>query len=139
MTRIISTAARHPGWVLLLLALLTLVAVVHIPDLRVEITAEGMVVNDPPAIELYERTISTFGSESVTVVYIEDADIAEPENLRIIRQALTTIEAIPQVSRTVSLFSIRYLRTVDGYIYTNPYLKSITASAASRVAGIDFR
>lgn len=128
MTRIIRTAARHPGWVLLLLALLTLMAVVHIPDLRVEITAEGMVVNDPPAIELYERTISTFGSESVTVVYIEDADIAEPENLRIIRQALTTIEAIPQVSRTVSLFSIRYLRTVDGYIYTNPYLKSIPAT-----------
>ncbi|MES9946841.1 MAG: MMPL family transporter [Candidatus Thiodiazotropha sp.] len=125
MMNIILTAARYPGWVLLLLGSITLLAITRLPDLRVEITAEGMMVNNPPAIAEYQRTMDTFGSENITVIYLEDPNLFEPENLSAIRQALKVIEAIPHVSRTVSLFSVHYLRTVDGYIYTDPYLKSI--------------
>ncbi|MES9969686.1 MAG: MMPL family transporter, partial [Candidatus Thiodiazotropha sp.] len=133
MMNIILTAARYPGWVLLLLGSITLLALTRLPDLRIEITAEGMMINNPPAIAEYQRTMDIFGSENITVVYLQDPALFEPENLAAIRQALQAIEAIPQVTRTVSLFSVRYLRTVDGYIYTDPYLKNIpdTEKAAS--------
>ncbi|MEW8554052.1 MAG: MMPL family transporter [Candidatus Thiodiazotropha sp.] len=125
MTKIILTAARHPGWVVLVLGLFTILALFRLPELRVEITAEGMMVNNPPALAEYRRTMDSFGSEDVTVVYLEDPELFAPRNLSAIQQALKTIEAIPQVSRTVSLFSVRYLHTVDGYIYSDPYLKDI--------------
>ncbi|MES9853891.1 MAG: MMPL family transporter [Candidatus Thiodiazotropha sp. L084R] len=125
MLNIILSAALHPGRVLLVLGFFTILAVSRLPDLRVEITAEGMMVNNPPAIAEYERTLDTFGSENITVVYLEDPDLFEPGNLAIVQQTLKNIQAIPQVNRTGSLFSVRYLRTVDGFVYTDPYLKTI--------------
>ncbi|MEW8429207.1 MAG: hypothetical protein G8D61_05760, partial [gamma proteobacterium symbiont of Ctena orbiculata] len=97
MTKIILTAARHPGWVVLVLGLFTILALFRLPELRVEITAEGMMVNNPPALAEYRRTMDSFGSEDVTVVYLEDPELFAPRNLSAIQQALKTIEAIPQV------------------------------------------
>ena len=131
MKKIITAAARHPWLVLFLLVVITAVALTRLPDLRVEIKAEGMMVDNPPAIAQYERTMETFGSENVTVVYLEDPNLFEPDNLKAIRLVLRAIEAIPQVVRTVSLFSVRYIRTVDGYIYTTPYLEEIPKTGES--------
>jgi diguanylate cyclase (GGDEF)-like protein len=128
MIKVILTAARHPGWVMMLIGLFTILALLGLPGLRVEIAAEGMMVNNPPVINEYQRTMDTFGSEDVTVVYIEDPDLLDPDNLYLVRQTLKAIESIPHISRTVSLFSVRYLRIVDGYIYTAPYLKTIPES-----------
>ncbi|RLW69609.1 MAG: hypothetical protein B6D71_09595 [gamma proteobacterium symbiont of Stewartia floridana] len=125
MTKIILSAARYPAWVMAALYSITLLALSYLPELRVEITAEGMMVNNPPALADYQRTMDTFGSENVTIVYLEDAKLFEAENLKAIEQALAEIERIPQVSRTVSLFSVRYLRTIDGFIHTTPYFSPI--------------
>ncbi|MCG8083125.1 MAG: hypothetical protein JAY73_19150, partial [Candidatus Thiodiazotropha taylori] len=125
MTKIILSAARYPAWVMAALYSITLLALSYLPELRVEITAEGMMVNNPPALADYQRTMDTFGSENVTIVYLEDAKLFEAENLKAIEQALAEIEKIPQVSRTVSLFSVRYLRTIDGFIHTTPYFSPI--------------
>lgn len=128
MKKIINLSARYPWLVLCFLGLVTLVALSRLPDLQVEITAEGMMVDDEPAVTLYQDTLETFGSEDVTVVYMEDPDLFEPGNLSLIRDVLARIEKIPQVSRTVSLFSMKYLRTLDGFVYTDPYLKEIPKS-----------
>ncbi|MEN8179765.1 MAG: MMPL family transporter, partial [Pseudomonadota bacterium] len=122
---IISFAAVHPWWVLIIIGLVTLAALTQLPKLRIEITAEGMMVKDELELAKYEETIQTFGSENVTVVYLEDPDLFEPDNLTAISQAIREIEQLEQVERTVSLFSVRYLRTVDGFVFTDPYLKNI--------------
>ncbi|MEN8128875.1 MAG: MMPL family transporter [Pseudomonadota bacterium] len=128
MKNIISIVARHPWLILIVTAAITLAALKQIPHLQVEITAEGMMVNDPQVMAEYHQTLDTFGSENITVIYLEDPDLFEPENLTAIQQGLRAVEAIPQVSRTASLFSVRYLRTVDGYVYTDPYLARIPAT-----------
>ncbi|MCU7856244.1 MAG: hypothetical protein KZQ79_11225, partial [Candidatus Thiodiazotropha sp. (ex Lucinoma borealis)] len=131
MRCIINLAARYPWLVIILLGLITVTALIRLPDLQVEITAEGMMVRNPDALALYENTMQTFGSEKVTVVYLEDENLFDPDNLAAIHQALVHIQSIPQIHRAVSLFSIRYLRTVDGYIYSDPYLKTIPKSRQS--------
>ncbi|MCU7882620.1 MAG: MMPL family transporter [Candidatus Thiodiazotropha sp. (ex Lucinoma annulata)] len=131
MRCIINLAARYPWLVIMLLGLITVTALIRLPDLQVEITAEGMMVRNPDALALYENTMQTFGSEKVTVVYLEDENLFDPDNLAAIHQALVHIQSIPQIHRAVSLFSIRYLRTVDGYIYSDPYLKTIPKSRQS--------
>ncbi|MES9977772.1 MAG: MMPL family transporter, partial [Candidatus Thiodiazotropha sp. 6PLUC5] len=125
MSKIILSAARHPAWVIAALCCITILALTRLPNLNVEIAAEGMMIDNPPALVDYQRTMETFGSENVTIIYLEDPNLFEAENLSAISQVLKRIEKIPQVTRTVSLFSVRYLRTVDGYIHTDPYLSSI--------------
>ncbi|MDJ0807157.1 MAG: MMPL family transporter [Gammaproteobacteria bacterium] len=127
----ISLAADHPWVVLSVIIFITLAAVGQLPDLRIEITAEGMMVNDAKEMQKYTSTMQTFGSENVTVVYLEDPDLFDAENLRAIRQAVQDIERIDKVERTVSLFSIRYLRTVDGFVFTDPYLNKIPEDRAA--------
>ncbi len=134
MKRIIYFSARNPWFILLIIGVVTLAAISRLADLQVEITAEGMMVNEQPAMAQYERTLDTFGSEDVTVVYLEDPDLFKPDNLSLIGQTLRVIEQIPQVSRTVSLFSVKYLHTVDGFVYTDPYLKEIPETWASAQA-----
>ncbi|MES9972135.1 MAG: MMPL family transporter [Candidatus Thiodiazotropha sp.] len=131
MRRLITLAGRHPRWVIATLAAITLAAMTQLADLRLEITAEGMMVDHPESLAVYEQNLETFGSDTITVVYLEDKDLMTPGNLAAIRQALREIEAIPQVSHTTSLFSIRYLRDENGFTHTSPYLHSVPNSKAS--------
>ncbi|MCU7893089.1 MAG: hypothetical protein KZQ78_16450 [Candidatus Thiodiazotropha sp. (ex Ustalcina ferruginea)] len=97
---------KYPWLLIIALGLITIIALIRLPDLQVEITAEGMMVRNPDAIALNENTIQTFGSENVTVVYLEDENLFDPDNLAAVRQALVHIQSIPQVHHAVSLFSI---------------------------------
>jgi len=67
MYRVILFAARHTPSVLLFLGLATLLAASRLPDLKLEITAEGRMVSGDPARRFYLDVRSTFGSENVTV------------------------------------------------------------------------
>ncbi|WP_419605512.1 MMPL family transporter [Thiolapillus sp.] len=58
----------------------------------------------------------------------------QPEKLSAVRDAVNRINASPWVQRTDSLFSRRYVRTIDGYIYTAPYLSKIPATPAEAEA-----
>jgi predicted RND superfamily exporter protein len=137
MNRLLIKAGQHPWLVFSVLAVITLAAVTQLSALRIEITAESMMVNHPDAVEEYQNTLLTFGSDAITVVYLEDNDLMSPDNLAAIRQALQRIEAIPQVSHTTSLFSVRYLRDEQGYTYTGPYFQAIPKSKVSTQKIID--
>lgn len=128
MQGIMLFAARHSRIVLTLLLGLTLLAASRLPDLKLEITAEGMMVSGDPAREFYLQVRDSFGAENVTIIYLEDPDLLEPDNLRYVKALVEEIEASPLVLRSDSLFSVRHLRTVEGYTYTDPYFAEIPAS-----------
>ncbi len=130
MRRLLTLSLRYTRSVLALLSLLSVWSLWHLQDLQLEVSARGMMVDNPQAQELYERSLRIFGSENATIVYIEDQDLFTPAKLQAIRAALRRIDTSPHVVRTVSLFTLRHLRTVDGYIYTNAYLKDIPETAA---------
>ncbi|USF88699.1 MMPL family transporter [Candidatus Endoriftia persephonae] len=66
MNRIISFAARHPLPVLLIIAALTAVALSRVDELRLNISAEGMLVDNDPARAFYKHTRETFGADGST-------------------------------------------------------------------------
>ncbi|MCG7920859.1 MAG: MMPL family transporter [Candidatus Thiodiazotropha lotti] len=134
MKRIIIYAAHYPWVVIAVLSVITLVALTRLPDLNIEIAAEGMMVNDSKAMTLYDSTVEIFGSENATVIYLEDKDLVKPDNLAAIQKIVKEIESIPQVSHITSLFSLRYLRTKNGYIFTDPYFKSIPETESSAIS-----
>jgi predicted RND superfamily exporter protein len=128
MNRVISFAAKHPLPVLLIIAALTAVAVSRIDELRLNISAEGMMVENDPARAFYNHTLQTFGADDVTIIFLEDDALFTQEKLRAVRLALQKIEALPFVDHTESLFSIRHLESVEGTVTTALYLDEIPAS-----------
>lgn len=130
MQRLLTMAAHSPRAVFIILAVITLVALYQIPMLRLEINAEGLMVNLPATLADYQHSLQTFGSDAITVIYLEDENLMDPAKLRAIRLALSRIDSIPQISHTSSLFSMRYLRSENGYIYTTPYLEPIPTNNA---------
>lgn len=135
MRWLLDISLKHPWQVLVFVGVFTAWSVIQIPDLRLEVSARGIRVDNPQANELYHDTLRTFGSENPTVIFIQDNDLFEPGKLSAIRGAVRKIEADNAVSSTVSLFNTRHLRTVDGFIYTSPYLKDLpeTRGDAERI------
>lgn len=130
MSKLMLFAARKPWLVLAFVSLASILAIVQLPDLKLEITAEGMMVEDDPTRIFYQQTLDTFGSENISIIFLQDTDLFHPDKLAAIQQVVNQINKSPLVQRTDSLFSRRYLRTIDGYIYTDAYLGKIPATAA---------
>ena len=68
MSKLMLFAARWPWLVLGIVSLLSILAIVQLPALKLEITAEGMMVEDDPARIFYQQTLDTFGSENISIV-----------------------------------------------------------------------
>jgi predicted RND superfamily exporter protein/CRP-like cAMP-binding protein len=134
MSKLMLFAARWPWFVLVIVSLASIFAIIQLPALKLEIAAEGMMVEDDPARIFYQQTLDTFGSENISIVFLQDEDLFQPDKLAAIQQAVNKINKSPLVQRTDSLFSRRYLRTIDGYIYTDPYLRKIPAKTSESEA-----
>ena len=125
MKKIMMFSAAHPGSILAVLGLITLAALLLIGELRVRISAESLLVKDTPAWRLYQQTRHTFGSDSITVVFLRDHALFRTDKLIAIRKVVEAIDALPFVERTSSLYSARNVRNADGFITTRPYLGEI--------------
>jgi len=130
MRKLMLFAERRPWLVLALVSVITLLAAVQLPELKLEITAEGMMVEDDPERIFYQQTLETFGSENISIVFLQDDDLFNPAKLTAIREAVNKINKSPLVRQTDSLFSRRYIRTIEGYIYTDPYLSKFPETAS---------
>jgi uncharacterized protein len=137
MKRLMTSAAHYPWLVFTLITAITLAAASQLAGLRIEIAAQGLMVNQPKLLAEHNASLKAFGSDAITVIYLEDDDLFAPGNLSTIRQVVRDIEALPQISRTTSLFSTRYLRTQAGYVFTGPYLENIPETSAARQKIID--
>ncbi len=122
MRKIIDFASEHPGSVLITLLVLTMLAATRIGGLRIDISAESMIVEDDPARALYERTRRFFPDETSLIVFLRDPDLFSQDKLKVIRNALNQIEALPFVSSTQSLFSLKNIKSVNGEIRSEPFL-----------------
>jgi len=125
MKKIILFAARHPWALLLIVTAITIAAASQLDQLKFNISAQSMMVEGGADIEFYRKTLDTFGSEDVTILFVSDADLFEADKLASIKEAIDGIESLPFVSRTESLYSINDIKTVDENIELSPYLAKI--------------
>jgi len=135
MKKIILFAARHPWALLLIVTAITIAAASQLDQLKFNISAQSMMVEGGADIEFYRKTLDTFGSEDVTILFVSDADLFEADKLASIKEAIDGIESLPFVSRTESLYSINDIKTVDENIELSPYLAKIpdTPEAAKAI------
>ncbi|MCB1864181.1 MAG: MMPL family transporter [Chromatiales bacterium] len=123
--------ARHPWWTLFALFALCVLAATRLGDVRVYIGADELLVRGDPQRSYYEEISRRFGEERVALLYLADDAALDPERLKVLQRAISAIEALPFVERVDSLFSIPEVRTVDGFITKEPYLKELPKTQAA--------
>ena len=91
MNKIILFAARHPWGLLLIVVAVTLAAASQLNRLKFNISAQSMMIEGGADVEFYRKTLDTFGSEDVTVLFLSDPGLFETDNLTSIKQAISGI------------------------------------------------
>ncbi len=116
-------AYRNPWIVLVVLALVTALAVPLAKDIRIEASVQGMMTDDPLARRIYEQTIEAYGTDQVTVIYLESAELFTPDRLADVEDLAYRLEELPGVVRVESLYSVPDFRGEDGMLRSGPLLQ----------------
>ncbi len=122
MQSILDFCAAHPFRVLGTLFVITLAAATQLNKVRVQVSADELLVLDDPERTFYAAMRERFADEKAVLVYLHDSQILAPEKLEALREVNDELTALPFVARVESLFSIPHLKTVDGYLDKAPYL-----------------
>lgn len=122
MRRVLNLFSKHPWLTLLVLFTLSLVAATQLKHLVVKISADELLVIDGEEQLYYQEIQDRFGDERINLLVLEDQDVLAADKLKVLQSIVSEIEALRFVERVDSLFSVPYLRTVDGYLDKEPYL-----------------
>lgn len=125
MQHLLLQFARHPRlWLAFLLAA-SVLAATQLGELRVRVAADEMLVINDPQRTYYEKIKQTFGEEKVVLLILEDEQLLAPEKLAVLKDVVDQLAALPFVQRTESLFSVPYVKSVEGYLDKEPYLAKL--------------
>ncbi|MFH1726128.1 MAG: MMPL family transporter [Elusimicrobiota bacterium] len=135
MKRIIEFGLRRPFLVLFVLAAISAAAATQLRHLTVNVAADGMMRANDPEKAFLEETLDTFGSDNITVVFVEDEELFDADKLEAIAAVALALEDIEGVIKVDSLFNLQNFRDVDGTLQTDPFLEEIpeTEEDAGRV------
>jgi hypothetical protein len=125
MRRLLVLAAMHPWSVLSVLVLVSLAAASQLPKIKVDVSPQSLTMRGDPARVFYERSVATFGTDDITVIFIRDDGLFERPGLAAVKQMVDAVEGLPFVARTESLFSVPNLKAVDEFVKTDPYLHKL--------------
>ncbi|MCP5422572.1 MAG: MMPL family transporter [Chromatiaceae bacterium] len=127
MERLMAWALRHRVPVLLLTAVVSLLAAAWLPRLQIAISPQSLIIEGDPQQAFYAKALRTFGTDRITIVYLSDPNLFQPEKLDAIRSVIDAIELLPFVAKTRSLFNIPDLRVRDDEVLTDPFLSELPA------------
>ena len=114
--------------VALVLAVITLVAMLGINRLQVDTSLDSLIPSDDPARLVYQRIMNTFGTDNKTIIYVKDDQLWTPEKLAQLEQLHTRLQTIEKVTRVESLFSLHTVQGVDEKIVSKPLLREAPAT-----------
>ena len=131
MERLMTWAMRSPRSVLIGVLLVSMLAASQLPGLQIAISPQSLIIEGSPDQAFYEDTLALFGSDRITIVYIEDPQLFEREKLAAVREVVEKIDRLPFVAKTRSLFSVPEIRVEGDLVTTDPFLHRLPADAES--------
>ena len=125
MKSLMKWSIRHPLIVIVIMVALTALFGSGIVKVRVDASASGMMIKGDPSIKFYEETLEKFGSDNVSVIFIQDDNLFTPEKIALIDELHFQFEELEAVERVESLFSVTNFKGEDGMLSTNPLVDYI--------------
>jgi len=127
--KILNISSTYPRLILVFLVLVTVFCVTKLPSLKVDISAQSMMVKTDPLWKTYQKTLKTFGSDNVVILFFQDKKLFTAEKLSKIKATIKSIEKLDFVTGSSSLFNTPNVREIDDYIITRPFLDEIPEMA----------
>ncbi|MDY6905343.1 MAG: MMPL family transporter [Thermodesulfobacteriota bacterium] len=103
MKQIADFSFRHWKWIIGLSALLTLVSVYFVVQIRVDNSIETLSIDNDPKLLLLQQSEKTFGGNEFVVISFKGDDIFSTRVLSMINAITTDIEKIENVESVLSL------------------------------------
>ncbi len=125
MNRVLNYFSNHPWVGLGIILLISAIAGTQIGNLEIRISADEMLVQNNQEQDFYREVRSMFGDEQISLLYMESDDLLAHDKLEALQKAVAKLEKLPFVSRVESLFSVPWVKTVDGYLDKKPYLDKL--------------
>jgi predicted RND superfamily exporter protein len=120
---------EHPWLVVAALFLISLFSALQIPRIEQDPSSKGMTLGHDPSSDVYEDTLKTFGSDKITVIYVQDKDLFTPGSLARLEDLVYALEDLPGVVRVDSLFSATQFRSENGMLYPTPLVEWLPETA----------
>ena len=138
MKKLFQLSIEFPKAVILTLLAVTLLSATQLHKLQVDVSAQSMMVKEGMLWNIYQQSLRTFGSDSVAMVVVRDADLFTPDKLKIVEGMVAQFESLDFVESSSSLFSVPNMQENDDFISLEPFLKTIPSDVEDGVAyGID--
>ncbi len=126
--------ADHPVAAVVLTLLLTLALGAQLPRLRIDESAEGLMVERDPARAFYEQARQRFGSDNLTVVLVKADDVFTLAALTAVRRLSDGLERVAGVSRVESLTTTRNIKGEGDALTTDPLVGAVIPTAPAELA-----
>lgn len=114
MRKLMLWSQSRPVVVLLILAVITVIASLRLPRLRVDASSRSMMVENDPALIYYEETMEMFPTDKLAIVYVRDQALFTPEKLQALDDLARDLEKIAGVDSIDSLLSVEDFRDEGG-------------------------
>jgi predicted RND superfamily exporter protein len=138
LKKLFQLSIEFPKAVILTLLAVTLLSATQLHKLQVDVSAQSMMVKEGMLWNIYQQSLRTFGSDSVAMVVVRDADLFTPDKLKIVEGMVAQFESLDFVESSSSLFSVPNMQENDDFISLEPFLKTIPSDVEDGVAyGID--
>jgi predicted RND superfamily exporter protein len=103
-------ATRYRSIAITIITLISVMASFGLTRLEIDTSFDNLIPNDDPARVVYQRTMSEFGSDNKTIIYIEDEALWSTEKLLLLQTLHDQLVRINHVTRVDSLFSLHAIR-----------------------------
>ncbi len=116
------------------LALVTLIAGWRLPELSIQIDADGLAIEGDAEMRWLNYVRGAYGGEDSILVLFSGEDLFAPESLELLRATHFTLAALPDVESVTSLANANDVKVVDDELILKPYLADIPQSAQAIAA-----
>ncbi len=137
MNNLLRFAIHFPILVILALVVMTGLLSSQLPQLKFDISAQGMMVRDDPLWQTYQESLKNFGSDNVVIIFLHDDNLFAPDKLALLEQQLKKINAQDFIKSSSSLFNVPNVVERDGFISTDAFLKVLPDDALQAQKIID--
>jgi len=136
---LIALVTRRPGWVLFLVAVVTLAAGSRIVDpfsgefrITVDPAIDSMLPEEDEGRKYYDHVRRLFGSDETVLVALASDDIFSQENLERLQRMTRRIAGLAGVHHVVSLATALNLKASGNELSIQPFLRTLPADEAAR-------
>ena len=132
--KILTFGARRPIVTLCIVLILSGISVVGALKVEVDTSYDRLISDHDPGWPAYQKVIGEFGSDSTTIVFVNDQKLFTEEKLVLLSDLADNLGKVAGVERTESLFTALSIRDHNGQLDVHPLMDVLPETQAEAEA-----